>query len=124
MLEETDFGLIDEEKKDALQAMCLRIAKSVYVHETKIIDMIFSKGGIRTITKEEILHFVRNRIDVCLQGLNCPPLFGDEDGTVSNWFYDALSTYKFADFFANNQIQYVRNWNKQELKFRPEVEYE
>jgi len=124
MLEETDLGLIDEAKKDDLQAMCLRLAKAVYVHETKIIDMIFSKGGIRTITKEEILHFVRNRIDVCLEGLGCPRLFDEEDGTVSNWFYDALSTYKFADFFANNQIQYVRNWNKQELKFRPEVAYE
>jgi hypothetical protein len=83
--------------------------------------MLFDKGEIRTITKDEILHFVRNRIDVVLQGLNCPALFGDEEGTVSNWFYDALSTYKFADFFANNQIQYVRNWNKDALAFQAEA---
>lgn len=120
MLEESDLGLITEAKKHDLQTMCLRIAKVVYEHEKIIIDKIFSQGDIRTITKNEILHFIRNRIDVCLQGLSCPPLFGDEDGTVSNWFYDALSTYKFADFFANNQIQYVRNWNKSELKFQPE----
>lgn len=124
MLEETDLGLVDEEKTRDLQSMCLRLAKAVYLHEAKIVDLIFKEGNIRTITKEEILHFVRNRIDVCLKGLNCPPLFGEEDGTVSNWFYDALSTYKFADFFANNQVQYVRNWNRSELSFKPEVAYE
>lgn len=121
MLEESDLGLINDEAKEDLEGMCLVIARAVYEHEKKIIDMIFEKGDVRTITKEEILHFVRNRIDVCLQGLNCEPMFGDEDGVVSDWFYDALSTYKFADFFANNQIQYVRNWNKSELKFNLEA---
>lgn len=121
MLEEEDLGLIDETKKKDLQEMCLRIARSIYVHECQIVEKIFEKGDIRTITKEEILHFIRNRIDVCLQGLNCEPLFGDPDGTVSDWFYDALSTYKFADFFANNQIQYVRNWNRADLAFQPEA---
>lgn len=121
MLEETDLGLITESEKEDLQTMCYAIARAVYAHETKIIDMIFEQGDVRTISKEEILHFVRNRIDVCLQGLNCEPMFGDEDGVVSQWFYDALSTYKFADFFANNQIQYVRNWNKSDLKFNLEA---
>lgn len=121
MLEETDLGLITESEKEDLQTMCYAIALAVYAHETKIIDMIFEQGDVRTISKEEILHFVRNRIDVCLQGLNCEPMFGDEDGVVSQWFYDALSTYKFADFFANNQIQYVRNWNKSDLKFNLEA---
>jgi ribonucleotide reductase beta subunit family protein with ferritin-like domain len=120
MLEESDLGLIDEADKADRQSMCLRLAKAVYAHEKLIIEKIFSQGEIRTITQKEILHFVRNRIDVVLQGLNCPVLFGDEDGTVSNWFYDALSTYKFADFFANNQIQYVRNWNRAELTFQIE----
>ena len=121
MLEESDLGLIDDEAKEALNKMCAEIAYAVYDHEKKIIDMIFEKGNVRTISKEEILHFVRNRIDVCLQGLNCEPMFGDEDGVVSDWFYDALSTYKFADFFANNQIQYIRSWSKTKLKFNLEV---
>lgn len=121
MLEESDLGILTDKAKEDLEGMCLRLAKSVYIHESEIIDMVFEQGNIRTITKEEILHFVRNRIDVVLEGLNCKPLFGDADGTVSEWFYDALSSYKFADFFANNQIQYVRNWNKNALTFDPEV---
>lgn len=121
MTEEEQLGLIDEAKKADLQDLCLELAYTVYRHEQKIVDLIFSEGGIRTITKEEILQFIRNRIDVVLQGLNCQPLFGDDKGTVSEWFYDALSTYKYADFFANNQIQYVRNWNKKALAFQPEA---
>lgn len=121
MLEERDLGLLSDQDLEDYAYMCKDLATEVYEHEKQIIDMIFSHGEIRTITKEEILHFIRNRIDVVLQGLNCPPLFGDADGTVTDWFYDALSTYKFADFFANNQIQYVRSWNKLALKFQPDA---
>jgi len=118
MLEETDLGLIGDDEKAHMETMCLDIARTVYEHERLIVDKIFEQGGIRTITKEEIMHFIRNRIDVVLQGLHCPKLFNDEDGVVTEWFYDALSTYKYADFFANNQIQYVRNWNKSDLVFQ------
>lgn len=119
MVEEEQLGLIGEESKQAYANMCHEIAEKVYEHEKIIIKKIFENGAIRTITQDEILHFIRNRIDVVLQALNCEPMFGDEAGVVSGWFYDALSTYKFADFFANNQIQYVRTWNKHALKFNP-----
>lgn len=112
MVEEDQLGLLSPQDKDNLEELCFALAHTVYEHEKRIIDLIFAEGEIRTITKEEILHFIRNRIDVVLQGLNCPPLFGDADGTVSEWFYSTLSSYKYADHFANNQIQYVRSWNK------------
>ena len=121
MLEETDLSLITDKGKAKLEEMCVQIATTVYQHEERIVDMIFSKGDIRTITKEEILHFIRNRIDVVLKGLNCQPMFNDEKGTVSEWFYDALSTYKYSDFFANSNVQYVRDWNRKYLRFMPEV---
>lgn len=120
MLEETDLSLITDKGKAKLEEMCVQIANTVYQHEERIVDMIFSKGDIRTITKEEILHFIRNRIDVVLKGLNCQPMFDDERGTVSEWFYDALSTYKYSDFFANSQIQYVRDWDRKSLRFMSE----
>jgi len=97
------------------------IAQEVYEHEARICDMIFEKGGIRTIEKEDMLHFVRNRIDVVLTYLNAKTLFKDKQGKVSEWFYNQLSTFKYADFFNNTQIQYVRNWNKSKLKFVKEL---
>jgi len=121
MVEETDLGLIDDEKKARLAQTIRAIAEAVYEHEGKIVDQIFAGGAIRTITKDEIMAFVRNRIDEVLTALNCPVLFGEPEGAISAWFYDALSTYKYADFFANNQIQYVRTWNKMDLQFNPEA---
>lgn len=98
------------------------IAKTVYEHEAQIVEMIFEKGGIRTVTKEEMLHFVRNRIDVVLSYLKMKPLFGDEKGVVSEWFYNQLSSYKYSDFFHAQQVQYVRSWSKHKLTFRPYME--
>lgn len=120
MLEETDLGLISEDRKQRYAEACRAIAEQVYASEQLITDKIFEMGNIRTITKEEILHFIRNRIDVVLQALNCEPMFGEADGVISDWFYDALSLYKHADFFANSQVQYVRTWNRMDLKFDPE----
>jgi len=97
------------------------MAEEVYLHESRICDMIFEKGGIRTVTKEDMLHFVRNRIDVVLTYLKAKLLFKDGQGVVSEWFYNQLSTFKYADFFSNSQVQYTRNWNKAKLKFVGEI---
>lgn len=121
MLEESDLGLVTDDAKQRLEAMCLNLAQVVYQHEERIVDLIFEHDGIRTVTKVEILHFIRDRINVVLKGLNCPPLFRDEPGLISGWFYDTLSSYKYADFFSNNQVQYVRNWNRNALKFHPSI---
>lgn len=94
------------------------IARVVYEHEAQITEMIFEKGGIRTVSKDNMLHFVRNRIDIVLSYLKMKPIFGDEPGVVSEWFYNQLSSYKYSDFFASQQVQYVRNWAKSSLTFR------
>lgn len=112
---------ITPEEIERLKAEILVIAQKVYEHEEQITKQIHSVGGIRTITLEEQLHFVRNRIDVVLGYLNIAPLYGDVQGKVSEWFYNQLSAFKYADFFANSQVQYVRNWNKGKLKFRIEL---
>lgn len=124
MTEENQLDLLTPERKDELEEMCVALAHTVYEHEKRIVEMIFEEGSIRTVTQSEILHFIRNRIDVVLQGLGYPALFGDEDGTISDWFYSTLSAYKYADHFANNQIQYVRNWSKMGLAWPAEQEEE
>lgn len=101
-----------------LRETIYQIASVVYSHEAIIIDKIFEKGGIRTVTKEDMLHFVRNRIDVVLSYLQMKPLFGDKKGVVSEWFYNQLSSYKYSDFFHTQQVQYVRDWSKHKLNFR------
>lgn len=121
LLERKGAGLITPAEEKKLFKKIKAIAEKVYEHEEKICDMIFSQGDIRTITKEEILHFVRDRVNMVLSYLGQPPMFDQEVGKVSEWFYNQLSTFKYSDFFAATQIQYVRNWKKHELRFMPEL---
>lgn len=105
----------------SLQLKILEIAKKVADHERRINDMLFAKPGNRVVTKEELNSFLEDRIDVVLQRLGMPPMFGNEKGVISSWFYQQLSTVKIPDFFAATQLQYTRNWAKHKLVFKKEL---
>lgn len=96
-----------------------KMARKVYKHELSIIEYIYSHKGetIRTVTKRELQHFVRDRVNAVLSFFGLPPMFKAKPGVVSQWFYDQLNAYKFQDFFATTQLQYRRNWKKHELVF-------
>lgn len=117
MLEEEELGLVSDEDKRDIKHEVYQIAEKVYEHECRIIDMIFAEGAIRTVSADEIRHFIRNRIDTVLRQLDIEPMFNEEDGVISEWFYEHLNSYKHSDFFYNLNTQYVRNWDKSQLKF-------
>lgn len=119
--EKKQLGLVNDLDIFLLEDTAYNIAREVYGHEKEICNIIFEKGGIRTIEKEEILHFIRDRINMVLGYLGYNPMFDQEVGVVSEWFYSQLNSYKYSDFFAAQQIQYVRDWKKHELKFNKEL---
>lgn len=96
------------------------LALDAYNHECAIIDLIYSSGDqeMRTINKEDLKHFVRDRINVVCSYLNHPPIFDQEKGVISDWFYSNLSSYKYSDFFASTQVQYIKNIDKNKLVFK------
>jgi ribonucleotide reductase beta subunit family protein with ferritin-like domain len=109
------------EQEEALKAKILAIAQKVADHERRINDLLFKIPGNRVVTKEELNHFLEDRVDVVLNRLEMPPMFGHEKGVISNWFYQQLSTVKVPDFFAATQLQYTRNWAKHRLAFKKEM---
>jgi ribonucleotide reductase beta subunit family protein with ferritin-like domain len=109
------------EQDEALKAKILAIAQKVADHERRINDLLFKIPGNRVVTKEELNHFLEDRVDVVLNRLEMPPMFGHEKGVISNWFYQQLSTVKVPDFFAATQLQYTRNWAKHRLAFKKEM---
>lgn len=119
--ERKQLGVVNDLDIFLLEDTAYNIAREVYGHEKEICNIIFEKGGIRTIEKEEILHFIRDRINMVLGYLGYNPMFNQEVGVVSEWFYSQLNSYKYSDFFAAQQIQYVRDWKKHELKFNKEL---
>lgn len=126
-MERTQLGNHSESERAALDATIYQMARDVYAHEESVMRGAFAKAhdiggqGIRVIQMEEALHFARNRVDVCLKRLNLEPIFGDEQGTVSQWFYQNLSTFKSSDFFATTQLQYRRDIAKHLLEFRKDL---
>lgn len=115
--EREQLGLIDSQGKQNLRKKIKRIAEKVYEHEAALCERIFEKGGIRTIEKEDILDFIKDRINMVLSYLNVKPLYDKEEGLITEWFYSQLNSFKYSDFFNSQQLQYVRSWKKHELKF-------
>lgn len=125
--EQIDVGLLTEEQADKKYNRILRkLARETYAHESAVIELIFSKAPetVRTCSKEELLHFVRDRVNYVLSFFGLKPMFKQKQGVVSEWFYANLSKYKHSDFFATTQVQYTRNWAKHKLTYRAEVENE
>lgn len=114
-------GNYNELQQFMLEECIWEIALKVVEHERRINDMLFEIPGNRVVTKEELNHFLEDRVDLVLARLEMPPMFGHEKGEISNWFYQQLSTVKVPDFFAATQLQYTRNWAKHRLHFRKDM---
>lgn len=119
--ERTKAGNHSPEQDEVLKAKIVQIAQKVADHERRINDLLFSIPGNRVVTKEELNHFLEDRIDIVLNRLEMPPMFSHDKGVISNWFYQQLSTVKVPDFFAATQLQYTRNWAKHRLAFKKEM---
>lgn len=104
-----------------LRQKIMDMAKKVAAHESRINEMLFAIPGNRVVTQQELDHFLKDRVDVVLQRLGMPAMFGLEKGEISVWFYQQLSTVKVPDFFAATQLQYTRNWAKHKLGFQKEL---
>ena len=121
--ERTQQGNHSDEQEYILRETIIHMAKQVYLHELAIIDKLFAIPGNRVVTKEELIHFLKDRINVVLERLGVSAMFQIEKGEISNWFYQQLSTVKVPDFFAATQLQYTRNWSKNKLVFNKELAY-
>ena len=71
---------------------------------------------------ETMKDFINDRVKVVYSYLNLPcPFDLESDGVISDWFYENLSKFKYSDFFASTQVQYVKNWDKSKLTFKGEI---
>lgn len=114
-------GNHSKRKDAALKQKIVKMAQQVYDHELLIIRKMFSVGKNRVVTEQELIEFLEDRINVVLNRLEMEPMFIREQGVISKWFYQQLSTVKVPDFFAATQLQYTRNWAKHKLGFKKEM---
>jgi len=123
MEERIQNNTMSQAEVEAIQTKVWRMAEDVCNHELAMIERIFSHAPetIRVVTKEEMQHFVRDRTNIVLERLGAPRMFEQENGVISGWFYNSLSTYKYVDFFAGTALQYTRDWAKHKLGFNTDL---
>jgi len=82
----------------------------IFKHESRIIDMLFEKGGMKGITPEQMKTFVQARINLCLEQLGIEPLFEVTYDPISKWFYKNINSGQLHDFFHKQGNNYNRDW--------------
>ena len=104
-------GLVD---KDYIIEEITKAALYLYEHEDRICDMIFEKGDMENIEKNDLKVFVKHRIGFCLIMLKIEPPVGFDikETVVGKWFYKSGKAPKIHDFFNKTGNQYVRNWKE------------
>ena len=95
-----------------LKTNILEIAETLRQHEYLIVDMLFEKGTMKGITNKQLKYFIDSRIDLCLQNLGYEKIHNVTYNPVSEWFYDAINTVQFHDFFSKIGNEYNRNWDE------------
>ncbi len=97
--------------KKKLHKQILEMAETLRGHEGLIVDMIFEKGNIRGITPHQLKQFIESRIDLCLENLGYEKVYKPKYNPIGEWFYDAINSVQFHDFFAKVGNEYNRDWD-------------
>ena len=101
-----------ETGRDAPVKELIKAATQIKVHEHEIIDMLFEKGEMEGITKEQMKIFVNSRINLCLENLGIEKQFDEEHNVIADWFYEMINAVQFNDFFSGIGSEYNRNWDE------------
>ena len=99
-------------EKRTLADVIYETARKAYEHECQIIRKTFSFGEIEGITAQQLIDFVKHRIDLCLNNLGLKGLFEEEktDTFIEEWFYKNINAIQFHDFFTGGGSEYDANW--------------
>jgi len=108
----------NEEELENLYKYIVEIAKNIYAHEERIIDMVFEKDDIEGITAHQMKNFVQSRINICLIQLGLPTIFEITYNPIAKWFYDGINGFMFNDQFSGVGNSYHRQWDESSFTYK------
>ena len=94
--------------KDYLRMWLVEMVNESMEVESKILDMIFEEGELSFLKKEDIMNFLRQRIDWSFQDLGLSPMFNIVDLQMP-WFYEEVVGNRQTDFFAKRPTEYTKH---------------
>ncbi|MFC6152293.1 ribonucleotide-diphosphate reductase subunit beta [Nocardioides yefusunii] len=104
-------------ERDALFARVREVAEHLYAHEARIVEMLFAHGPIPGITQDDLLTFVKSRVDMTLANMGMDPLFEVTENPIADWFYAGINGTQFHDFFQVTGNEYNRTIGETEFTF-------
>ena len=113
--EKQEAGEISTEELASLLRAITEASEQLRQHEYAVVDMIFEKGEIEGVNKQQLKDFVDHRIAVCLSNLGMPT--ADVPSVIKDYFYDMINAPQYHDFFAGIGSEYNRDWNEQGFKW-------
>lgn len=111
---EVGIWFINEIKKEREVFSGLDIETTVkqYIKvEEDILDWIFEKGDLDFVTKEQLLNFVKYRMDEALIRIGYEKVFNVEQKYVDEmkWFDEEVYSNSLADFFSSRPTDYTKH---------------
>lgn len=79
--------------------------------ESEILDWIFELGEIDHVSKENLLHFMRYRVDDSLKKISMPTRYNvsEEEYKPMVWFEEEVFANSLDDFFAKRPVDYTKH---------------
>ena len=86
------------------------VVKSIEV-EAEILDWIFATGEIDTISKENLLNFMKFRVDDSMVKISLEKIFfvSEFNYEPMAWFEEEIFANSLDDFFAKRPVEYTKH---------------
>jgi len=95
---------------DTLSRITDMVKQSVEIEE-KILDWIFEAGDIDLIQKEDLVNFIKFRVDESLNKIELPSQYfiSSEQYRPMKWFEEEVFANSLDDFFAKRPVDYTKH---------------
>ncbi|MFV0540059.1 MAG: ribonucleotide-diphosphate reductase subunit beta [Aestuariibaculum sp.] len=110
--------IVNEIKKEfpdffdsSTQSDIKKIVQESIAVEAEILDWIFSEGELNTISKTDLLNFMKFRVDESLSQIGIDTLFNisSEAYNPMLWFEEEVFANSLDDFFAKRPVEYTKH---------------
>lgn len=100
-------GHIDDIVKENIKV----VVEFYMEHESKLLDWVYEYGELEFFTKEDMLNFMKYRIDESLVKMGFDPVFGitSEQYSPMKWFEEEVFANELDDFFAKRPTAYTKH---------------
>ena len=96
---------------DELKADIYAAAKSTFDIEVNLIKQIFEQGELPNLTQDELINFMKARINQSLISMDLKSIFNIDEQLLKkmSWFEDNFSALSHKDFFARRPTEYTKH---------------